>query len=449
MRFLYFIIHTVTSYSLLFFYKKVKVIRNPKRYLNRTIYVSNHAASFMDPLVIATQMRPIVFFMTRSDVFTTLMKPILWGAHMLPIYRQQDGVDTKVKNKKVFQKCAKILKGGRNLLIFGEGFTDDVFVRRLKPLKKGAVRIGFETLESLEWSKNIYVATVGINYGNPNVIGSEIVISNGVSICLNDHKEAYLKAPNKIVADITAQLEADLKDQITHVENHDWAFFHEHVTRLTRIGIDPFDKDDSISLLQRWENSKSFAKWINQQNLEAEELLTLKSELEEYFDQLKSYKIVDVIVYEYAEKKQNIPWKWTQLILLFPFILLGWIHMYIPYRYVKRFVEKSFKRQVFWGSVKATLGMVAIGLWNIPIVIAMHYYIFKPMCIGFENSAWALSLSYYLITPLFGLIAYYSSRVYQNIKAHRRLSSQLEKMSQTRSSLLEKIYELSFFKLNN
>src|SRR5690554_1068762 len=151
MRFLYFIIHTVTSYSLLFFYKKVKVIRNPKRYLNRTIYVSNHAASFMDPLVIATQMRPIVFFMTRSDVFTTLMKPILWGAHMLPIYRQQDGVDTKVKNKKVFQKCAKILKGGRNLLIFGEGFTDDVFVRRLKPLKKGAVRIGFETLESLEW----------------------------------------------------------------------------------------------------------------------------------------------------------------------------------------------------------------------------------------------------------------------------------------------------------
>jgi 1-acyl-sn-glycerol-3-phosphate acyltransferase len=449
MRILYLFLFVTLNYSLRIFYKRIKVIRNPKKRLNRTIYVSNHAASFMDPLIIATQMRPIVFFMTRSDVFTTFMKPILWAAHMLPIYRQQDGVDTKAKNKEVFQQCSSILKGGRNLLIFGEGFTDDVFVRRLKPLKKGAVRIGFDSLESLDWTKNIYVATVGINYENPNIIGSEIVISNGSSICLNDFKDEYLKAPNKVIADITDRLELDLQNQLTYVENSDWVFFHEYVTRLTRIGMDPFDKDESISLLQRWENSTAFAKWINQQNLQDKELLALKDELEKYFDHLKSLKIKDTIVYESAENKENIGWKWLQLIVLSPFNLLGRIHNYLPYKLVKKFVEKSFKRRVFWGSVKLTLGMAAIGIWNIPLVIALHYLVIKPLCVGFEDKAWILSLAYYLIIPLFGLISYNSWRTYQNIKSHQRLASQLDKMKQERKSLLTKVYKLSFFSSEN
>jgi 1-acyl-sn-glycerol-3-phosphate acyltransferase len=95
----------------------------------------------MDPLVVASLRLPIVFFMTRSDVFTPISRPLLWASHMLPIYRQHDGEDTKAKNEEVFQKCSRILSFGRNLLIFGEGFTDDTFVRRLKPVKKGAVRI--------------------------------------------------------------------------------------------------------------------------------------------------------------------------------------------------------------------------------------------------------------------------------------------------------------------
>ena len=73
--------------------------------------------------------------MTRSDIFTPMMKPILWLAQMLPIYRQLDGDGAVGKNAEVFKATSNVLKGGRNLLIFGEGFTDDVFIRRLKPIK--------------------------------------------------------------------------------------------------------------------------------------------------------------------------------------------------------------------------------------------------------------------------------------------------------------------------
>ena len=445
MRLLYFILYVILPYTLKIYYPKKKITNNPKKYLGRTIYVSNHSASFMDPLVIASRTRPIVFFMTRSDIFTPLMKPILWAAHMLPIYRQHDGVDTKEKNREVLQKCANVLKYGRNLLIFGEGFTDDVFVRRLKPLKKGAPRIGFETLESINWSKKIYIATVGINYGDPNVIGSEMIISNGPHICLNDYREEYLANPNRVVTQIMNQLEKDLQNQLTHVEEYDWAFFHEHVTRMKRIGIDPFDKDTSIPLLQRWENSKNFAKWINAQDLNDEDLIALKKDLNSYFSLLKKLRITDTVVYEEAENKQNTGLKWLKIILLLPLSVLGVIHNYLPYKLIKSFVEKSFKRRVFWGSVKMLLGVIAIGVWNIPLVILMHYFIIKPLCVGFENYAWAVSFAYYSIVPWFGVCAYYSRRWYENIQQHKKLKKQLSGLVERRKLLLERINRLSFF----
>jgi len=142
----YAIIYAVLSYTLRIFYPRRLTVNGPKERLGSTIYVSNHTASFMDPLVVARFAKPIVFFMTRSDVFTKTTTPFLTAVHMLPIYRQHDGEDTKKKNEEVFERCSTILKKGKNLLIFGEGFTDDVFIRRLKPVKKGAVRIGFLTL---------------------------------------------------------------------------------------------------------------------------------------------------------------------------------------------------------------------------------------------------------------------------------------------------------------
>ena len=154
MRFFYLILKIVLQYSLRIYYPRQKIVNRQRNFFGRTIYVSNHAASFMDPLVIGGLQRPIIFFMTRSDVFTPVMRPILWLAHMLPIYRQHDGEDTKAKNDETFTKCTRVLSFGRNLLIFGEGFTDDVFVRRLKPVKKGAARIGFGTLEAMNWEKD-------------------------------------------------------------------------------------------------------------------------------------------------------------------------------------------------------------------------------------------------------------------------------------------------------
>ncbi len=433
MRLFYFLLFVTLNYTLRLFYPRIKVVNGPKQFLGRTIYVSNHAASFMDPLVIASLRRPIVFFMTRSDVFKPLTKPILWAAHMLPIYRQMDGLDTKELNAKVFERCTKVLSFGRNLLIFGEGFTDDMFIRRLKPVKKGAIRIGFTALESMNWKKKIYVAAIGCNYSHPNAIGSDLLISTSERFCLNDYKEAYLENPNKTITELTRKVELLMQEQITHIEDKQWSEFHENVMRITRKGMHVENSETRIPLLQRWTYSRQLAKWLNSlDDNEKNALINLKDELSGYFKLLKKMRLNENDIYTLSAKNHiNRRKEVLNLILLAPIALLGLLHCGLGYLLVKRFVEKTFKRKVFWGSVKLLLGMLVIGLMNLPVISLFQSLIYPSIWLG---------ILYYFCIGIFG----YSTYVwFASFKRFREkggiLHMDLTKLIRRRTEIAEKI----------
>ena len=187
-----------------------------------------------------------------GSVFNKFTKPIFWLAHMLPIYRQQDGGDSQEKNKKVFKKATQALARNRNLLVFGEGITDDVFERRLKPIKKGAIRIGFTALEDLHWSVEIKVQGLGINYTNPGVLRSEVLIAGAEPLILNDYKDAYLENPSKVITELNRELEARMQAQITHVISDENVILHEQLQQLTRKGMHVHCFDQNHSLQERW-----------------------------------------------------------------------------------------------------------------------------------------------------------------------------------------------------
>ena len=434
MRFFYFILFLTLKYTLRVYFRQRKSLNSPNEFLGRTIYVSNHAASFMDPLIVASLRKPIVFFMTRSDVFTKLTRPILWAAHMLPIYRQHDGVDTKDENNKVFDTCAKILSYGRNLLIFGEGFTDDVFIRRLKPVKKGAVRIGFITLDKINWEKKIYIAAVGCNYTDPNLMRSDILVSTSEKICLNDYKKQYQENPNKVINELTKLIEKLMQEQITHIEDKNWANFHENVMKLTRKGMNAIHYDYSIPLVKRYHYSQKLANWLNGLNeKELEKIQPLKDEMEQYFSSLRKMKVNENFVYELATtSKLNRLKELFTLILFAPTAILGLIHCGIPYILIKRFVEKSFKRKVFWGSVKLLLGLIIMGLINIPIIFIFYHFIYPNYWIAF---------GYYLLIGVFGLSAYLWWKNYIQFKEKGTVSKlNLSNTLVKRKELIAKIH---------
>ncbi|MBI1837719.1 MAG: 1-acyl-sn-glycerol-3-phosphate acyltransferase [Flavobacteriia bacterium] len=435
MRFFYFLLFFTLRISMPFYYKRRAKNNPPKGFYGRTIYVSNHAASFMDPLVVATSFRPIVFFMTRSDVFKGFLKPVLWASHMLPIYRQLDGDDTKGKNEAVFKRCSRILSFGRNLLIFGEGFTDDVFIRRLKPIKKGAVRIGFMALEDMNWKKKVYIAAIGCNYTEPSQMQSEILVSASNKICLNDYKEEYANNPNLVINSLTKQIEKLMQEQITHVANKDWAPFHENIMILTRKGMNADSHDDSISLKKRWEYSRKLALWMNGIDLEnKEQLVKLKKDLEGYFSLLKRFKLKENYVYD-AFSKVSRRKELLFLLLLWPLAILGALHGIIPYLITKKFAEKTFKRRVFWSSVKMMMGKLVWGILNIPAIFIFYHVIYPSYWLGF---------TYYLcVAPFFSLIAYKYMLNYQTFKRKGIVGKMdLTKIISKRSELIVRIHEL-------
>lgn len=367
MRFLYISLWGFVRFALKLFFRKREIVNNPKSSFNSTIFVSNHAASFMDPIVIACFNRPIVFFMTRSDVFTPFAKPFLHGMHMLPIYRQQDGVNTKEKNQEVFRKCTEVLLSKRSPLIFGEGFTDDVFIRRLKPVKKGAARIAFTALEACNWEKEISIAAIGCNYTEPNKFRSEILISNGEPILLNDFRQAYEENPDKVVTEVTRLIEKQMKDQITHVEDENLAPVHERLMIITGKGMSATDESSEFTLKQRWIFSKQLAAKFNAVNADDTTLNKLNQRATNLLNQLEKEGLQPEDI-DHAQESNYLVKKYFKLLCLFPFAFLGFVHCFIPYYFVKSWVEKTFKRAVFWGSTKVIVGLFAFGIINIPIV---------------------------------------------------------------------------------
>lgn len=392
MRPLYLLLKVSLTLSFRLFYNKQLVINKPRKFFGSTIYVSNHPNSFMDPLLIGVSNHAVVQFMTRSDVFKWWLKPILWASHMLPIFRQHDGEDTKAANQDSFNAVNRSLAKGRNILIFGEGFTDDVPIRGLKPVKKGAVRMGFSALEAINWSKKIYICALGINYTDRNTIGSDFLLVNGNKICLNDYRDAFRETPNKVINELTKLLETQMRECITYVADKNWYSFHENVMQITRKGMNHQNHDASIPLKERWEYSRRLANWMNGQPLnEREDLAALKKDLDGYFNLEKRMKLQDrfVLAKERPELK-NRSKELLVLLTLWPLALIGIIHGLVPYFLAKKFTEKAFGRKVFWGSVKMMLGKLLGTIWNIPIIIVMTHYLFPY---------WWVGILYFFIVP--------------------------------------------------
>lgn len=437
MRLFYFLLVCSLNISLRLFYKRIVFINKPKRFFNRTIYVSNHPNSFMDPIMLGALSKSIFNFMTRSDVFKWWLKPFLWLAHMLPIYRQHDGENTQEKNKTVFNRVNKTLANGRNILIFGEGFTDDTPIRGLKPIKKGAVRMGLTALEGCNWEKKIYLASIGINYTDRNTIGSELLVEYGGEICLNDYRKDFEENTPKAINDITKKLEGMMQECVIYVADKSNYAFLENIMQISRKGFNHANHDDTIALKERYEYSKKLAHWINENATEENEAINqLKKELNAYFALEKRMQIQDRFVFESATSKTVSRSK--ELFLLataWPIAILGAIQGFIPYFLAKKMTEKIMKRKVFWGSVKMLLGKVFGTIYSLPIVIWLTKNYFPH---------WSFGVIYFLfVAPVLWKISYdYGTWFKEYLLKGKMKRADLSKFVTKRQQLAQQIDEL-------
>ncbi len=401
MRPLYFILKFTLSISLNLYFRKIRLVNPPKKWRSRTIFVLNHPSAFLDPLVVSDLQKTITHFMVRSDVFKPALQPVFWSAQMLPIYRSLDGDGAVQKNEKVFEVCFDLLKKRRSLILFGEGFTDDTFIRRLKPLKKGPVRIAFGSMEKYNWDFDLEIVCVGINYTNPNHFRGDVLISYSEPISVNAYKDQYAENPQQVMTEVTKKIENNLQKQITHYNNKDRRSLHEGIMRLSRKGMNQEDSERNLAMEDRWNYSRNLANRINElEENKGEEMDALQKEVDGYFGLIKKFRIRQKFIHEFKKKgKLSTSGLLLNLILTAPFMLIGMIHGFIPYIITKRFVEGSFRRKVFWGGVKMMVGKALVGIYNIPFLFLFYYLVYPN---------WWLAFLYYFTVPgITGVQAYY------------------------------------------
>jgi hypothetical protein len=262
-----------------------------------------------------------------------------------------------------------------------------------------------------------------------------VLVSTSNKICLNDYKEEFLANPNKVINELTKRIEELLKEQLTHINDVNMAPFHENVMKITRKGMNVDCSDLSIPLETRWKYSQNLAHWFNANvTLENKALIDLKDQLETYFNSLKAKKISERNLAEIMATNGNRTKEILHLIGLFPFGILGFIHCALPYFLTKRLVEKSFKRRVFWSSVKLLLGMVIIGLFNIPVIFLFYHFVYPSYWLGFL---------YYALTGIFGLAAYMWFRYLKRFSEKgKMLKMDLKPIWNEREEILKEIERL-------
>jgi 1-acyl-sn-glycerol-3-phosphate acyltransferase len=435
MRPLYFLLRITLPYALAVFFRKRKTLNAQQKFNAQTIFVCNHPSAFFDPLVAANYQFPIVYFMTRGDIFKSWLHPITWASHMVPIYRtEQDGQDAREKNKDVFVKVRKVLRRKKSLILFAEGYTDNVFIRSLKTIKKGPARIGFGTMDSSNWELDINVQAIGLNYTHPKHFRSDVVIKMGELIPLKDYKSEYLENPNKAITDLTRRITESMQKQITYIEDKTLADFVEHLLILSRKGMNNFHFNPSDTMEDRFRYSQHVADTVNAAYDETEpKWKKLKMDSDAYFRIEKQEKINENWVYKTAiNQPPNTLNTWFLFILGLPITILGLIHQFIPYIIVKRFVESSFKRDVFWSGVKITVGAALSLLYNLPAIFLFHHYVYE---------SYLLAIAYFLIVPTYsGLFAYMQIKKMKDLIAYQRADKdKIKTLTKQRADLLKQM----------
>lgn len=167
--------------ALRFYFRKWQIRKLAPIPVGPVIFVANHQNAFLDAVVLICSSKRNPWALARANVFKKKWaRVLLTSIQMMPVYRFRDGFDTLRKNEAIMDECAKVLKRGESVLIFGEGNHNEHY--NLRPLQKGFARIAQVALQQ---NTSVQVVPVGIHYEAHTSFRSRVLVSFGVPIALS------------------------------------------------------------------------------------------------------------------------------------------------------------------------------------------------------------------------------------------------------------------------
>lgn len=333
------------------------------------VFVANHPSSFLDPIVCGSYIDVPIHFLGRADIFKgKFVSGFLRQSHMWPIYRDRDGKEALAKNDAVFDECYESLKDGHPILLYGEGVTDEQFIRRVKQMKKGPARIALGAEEKYNFDLDLKIVPVGINYTNSEYFGCDLYLRFAEPIEVKKYEQDYKVNETRFRRQLTREIEDRLVEQVVHVNSADDAEEFEDLLRLYETSMHYRSNDSTPALEDRWLKSKQLANKINLCDPQQKE--NLFNDIEEFWKKLDADNSDLYIIRVLNGERVGTGGEILELVMGFPVFLIGGI-LNLPLFYVlKTLPPKLTKRKTFYSGMK-----VAFGTYLAPIFLSLIYLI--------------------------------------------------------------------------
>ena len=395
------------------------------------VLAPNHVNAFMDPILIGMTTKQEVRFFFFLDVFKgRFAKWALNELNISPVYRIQEGYSEVKKNDKTFEECKQLLTGNKTILMFPEGIC--IQERRLRPLKKGLARIVFQTAASIDFSKDILVVPVGVNYSSAKNFRSKAVLHFGKPISTIEYKEAFYTDNVKAINEFTKILEDKMKPQLVIIknpENEDLIAAMEEMYMTQWIESKSADASD---LKEQYRASQEMAEAVNHLDMFHPQLISsLRERATSYMKKLKTHQLRDHLLSETAINKMNFGTFLLESLIIYlgiPIYGFALLLNFPPYFLAKRYSDNNIKNVEFYASVYSNMAMM---IWLV-------YYIIQLFTIGLVFRSWAFLGIYAVAVPLLGFFALKFYPVKQKIFGRWRL---LRLVRQDKNSIHQLINE--------
>ncbi len=379
------------------FYRKVIILnRERKPRDGHLIFAPVHQNALMDALALLYHLKEQPVFLARSDIFRKpFVARILYTMKILPIFRIRDGISALKNNDATFLKTIDVIKNKNGLALLPEGLHEGK--RRLKPLKKGIARIAFQAEEAFDFSLDIKIIPIGLDYGKYNQFRTTLIVNFGNPIPLSAFYDLYRENPARGMNKMLEKLSAGLREVMIDIRNLD---YFELIDTLR----DLYHERMSFHLAQkpRKQPGKFFAdqKMVNILNDTSEENPGTLDELKPRVSELsRGVRENKFRFWLFARKIHPFPGlivKSLLMVLSFPLYLWGLIHNYLPYK-IPVWLVRPIKDVMFHNSFKFVISFLVFQAWYLLLFILIIIFV-QP---------WWLVLAYIVSIPLAGLFTFH------------------------------------------
>lgn len=413
----YQILRLITKIATRIFFKSLQVKNKqnaPKE--GALIVISNHPNTFMDPMLIASQLSSPLYFLANASIFVSpFTKWLFEKLHMIPIQRKHDTNKEKFDNQQIFQRCFDHLKKKGAILIFPEGTS--IRERRLQELKSGTARIALGAEAQNNFQLDTKILTVGLNYSQPDSFRSEVFINFDEVIKVKDYQQLYEQDPEKAVKKLTEEMRKRLELHTIHTYSVDEDYL---AVQIDKVYGDELDKEIELSKGEQEQDylmNKGIIEAIRYFNeKEPERVNVFRQKIERYVNNLERLDLQDsVFKNRYKAKKETLSnsiQNFLFFVLTFPIFVWGWLNNFIPYWFPQR-VAKSIVKWSEMEEYTAPVMMVTGAL------VFPFFYLLKSFFVYWFFGFWIAFIYLLTLAPAGFFALYYAAKWYTERKKWR------------------------------